>query len=77
MVRYRLCVIGLTNFIGSSTFHLLYMTLAINKMDGYGLSNTAYHECPPKKTKVMRYKLQKDCLLDSSNKTERFSYKGE
>ena len=36
------------------------MTLAIDKLNGYGLSNTACHERLPKKTKVMLYWLQKD-----------------
>ena len=27
-----------------SDFQLLYITLAVNKMDGYGLSNTAHHD---------------------------------
>ena len=43
-----------------STFQLLYITLAIDKMDGCGLSNTACRECLPKKTKVTQYWLQKD-----------------
>ena len=33
-------------------FQLLYMTFAIDKMDGRGLINTAHHERLPKKTKV-------------------------
>ena len=28
-----------------STFQLLYMTLAVNKMDGHGFSNTGHCEC--------------------------------
>ena len=36
-------------------FQLLYMTLAVYKMVGHGLINTAHHECLPKKTKVMVY----------------------
>ena len=36
-------------------FQLLYLTLAINKMDGLGLINTAHPECLPKKTNVMQY----------------------
>ena len=35
------------------------MTLAINKLNGLGLSNSARHERLPKKTKIMRYWLQK------------------
>ena len=34
---------------------LLYMTLAIDKMDGCGLINTAHHEHLPTKTKVTWY----------------------
>ena len=41
-------------------FLFLYMTLAIDKLNGCGLSNTALHECLPKKTKVTQYQLQKD-----------------
>ena len=33
----------------------LYMTLAIDKLNGRGISKAAYHECLPKKTKVMQY----------------------
>ena len=36
-----------------STFQLLYMTLAINKMDRSGFINTACHERLPKETKVL------------------------
>ena len=34
------------------------MTLAVNKLNGHGLSNSAHHERLPKKTKIMRYCLQ-------------------
>ena len=34
-------------------FQLLYMTHAIDKMDGRGLINTARHERQPKKSKVV------------------------
>ena len=34
-------------------FQLLYMTLAINKLDGCGLVNIACYERLPKKTEVM------------------------
>ena len=36
-------------------FQFLYMTLAIEKVNGHGLSNTACHECMPKKTKITQY----------------------
>ena len=42
------------------------MTLAIDKMDGHGLINTARRERMPKKTKVMQYQLQKDYLKDGA-----------
>ena len=38
-------------------FQLLYVTLAIDKMDGHGLSNTARRERLPKKTKVTWYRI--------------------
>ena len=40
---------------GFPCFQLLIITLAIDKMDGCGLINTACRERLPKKTKVMRY----------------------
>ena len=43
-------------------------------MDEHGLSNTACHECLPKKTKVV---LVNRRTTHSNNKTEHFSYKGE
>ena len=33
----------------------LYMTPAIDKLNGHGLSNTVHHEHLPKKTKVTQY----------------------
>ena len=36
-------------------FQLLNITLAIDKMDGHDLINTAHCECLQKKTKVMCY----------------------
>ena len=36
------------------------VTLAINKLNEFGLSNTVHRECLPKKTKVKQYWLQKD-----------------
>ena len=44
----------LTNLSTSTTFLLLYMTLAISysSMDGHGISNDVCHECLVKETKV-------------------------
>ena len=42
-------------------FQLLYMILAIDEMDGYGISNTACDEDLP----------------NSNNRTEHFNYNGE
>ena len=39
-------------------FPFLYMTLAIDKLNGHGLSNNACRERLPKKTKITRYYLQ-------------------
>ena len=52
-----------TSFTAVSTFELLYMTLATDKMDGHGLNNTA---CLPR-----RLVLATERPPDSSNKTER------
>ena len=49
------------------------MILAIDKVDRHGLSNTSYHECLIKKTRVLTIK--RDVL--TSSKTEHFSCKGE
>ena len=57
-------------------FLLLYMTLAIDKLNGCGL-NTAHCECLPKNIKVTQYQLQKNYVLGSTNKSEHFNYKGE
>ena len=35
------------NLTAFSTFQLLYMTLAVNEMDGHGLSKTTRYECLP------------------------------
>ena len=40
---------GYTSSMAYSAFHLLYMTLAINKIYGCGLINTAHHECLQKR----------------------------
>ena len=42
------------------------MTLAIDKIDGRVHFNTARRERLPKKTEVMRYKLQKDYQKDGA-----------
>ena len=53
------------------------MTPAVNKLNGCGLSNTAHRERLPKKTKVMQYYIATEGLPGSTNKSERFHYKGE
>ena len=58
-------------------FLFLYMTLAVDKLNGCGFSNTACRECLPKKTKVMYIVLATEGLPGSTNKTEQFNYKGE
>ena len=45
-------------------FQSLYVTLAVDKMDGHGYINTARHEHLPKKTKVTQNYLQKDYPKD-------------
>ena len=57
-------------------FRTLYDT-AVNKLNGHGLSNTACHECVPKKTKVTWYVLATEGLPGSADKSEHFNYKGE
>ena len=52
MVRYRMCVIGQTNFMASA-FHLLYVTIAADKMDGCGLSTMHILHTKQKKMKLM------------------------
>ena len=54
MVRYRMCVIGQTNFMASA-FHLLYVTIAADKMDGCGLSTMHILHTKQKKMKLMLY----------------------
>ena len=54
-------------------FPFLYMILAIDKLNGRGLSNTACREYLPKKTKL----IATEGLPGSSNKSECLSYKGE
>ena len=56
----------LSKFYG--TFQLLYMRLAINKMNGHGLSNTACHACQAKKMKLMLYSIR------TSHRSRHISY---
>ena len=59
------CDIGREQLVKQvSQLSLLLMTLAVDKMDGCGHINTACQERLPKKTKVMRYWLQKDYQKD-------------
>ena len=46
---------GVIFFTAFLHFQLLYMILAVDKMDGCGPINATHHECPPKKTKVTQY----------------------
>ena len=55
-------------------FQLPYMTLAINKMDWCGLSNTVHHERLKVDTVLP---IEREVVLSSTNKTECFSCKGE
>ena len=50
----------------------LYMTLAVDKLNGSDISNTVHCECLPKKAKVTN-----TGLPGSTNKSERFNYIGE
>ena len=59
-VGVRVCVSSpvydwLNKFCIFSLLQLLYITLAVDKMDGRGLINTACHEHLPKKTMVTWY----------------------
>ena len=51
------------------------MTLAVDKMDEHGLSNTARHECLPRRQG--NAVPATEGTPNSSKKTEGFSYKGE
>ena len=53
------------------------MTLAIDTVDGCGLSNEAYHKVLSKKSKVMLYYLQGINQLYITNKTECLSYESD
>ena len=44
-------------------FQLPYMILAVDKMDGHGLSNTAHHECLTTKARLMVCGLAQPTLL--------------
>ena len=46
----------------------MYKTLAINKVYGCGLTNTAHYKCLPKKSNVIRMILATDGPCDGSNK---------
>ena len=46
----------------STAFQFLYMTLAMDITDGWGLSNEARRELLPKKTKVMLFITNKTVL---------------
>ena len=52
------------------------MTLAVNKLNGRGLSNSMHCEHLPKKTKKDNAVLAAE-VPGNSNKLERFNYKGE
>ena len=54
-------------------FLFLYMTLAVDKLNGCGLRNTVHRECLPKKTKVVTERLPG---MRSTNNSECFNYKG-
>ena len=43
------------SFTAFLCFQLLYMTLAVDKMDGHGLINSTHYKHLPKKTKVKWY----------------------
>ena len=61
---------GMHNNWKSSFIAFPFLSLAINKLNGHGLSNTVCHECLPKKTKVMQYYVASEGLPDSSNELE-------
>ena len=69
-------MIGFISFKAFSAFQLLYMTLAIDKIDRCGLSNTRRHECWPRRL-YGNVVLATEETPDSSNKMELFSYKGD
>ena len=60
-----------------SVFQLLYMTLAIDKMDGHSLSNTARHKLLPRRLNFSNMVLPTEGIPDSSYKMKHLSYKDE
>ena len=58
-------------------FPFLYMTPAVDKLNGRGLSNTLYCECLLKKTKVTQYYVATEGLSGCTNNLEHFHYKRE
>ena len=52
LLHYLLLLLVITS---SVVFQFLYITLAVDKMDGIGLSNTVHCEHLPKKVKVTQY----------------------
>ena len=52
-----------------TAFPFLYMTLAINKLNGCGLSNNVHRVHLPKKTKITLYKLQNYQAVGTSQNT--------
>ena len=55
MITWNGVVYVLTNQTNPTTLQSLYMELTVDVMDGDGLNNKVYHECLPKKSKVMAY----------------------
>ena len=55
MITWNDVIYVLTNQTNLTTLQSLYMELAVDVMDGDGLNNKVYHECLPKKSKVMEY----------------------
>ena len=63
----------LNNFYGFIHILVAYITLDIDKMDGYGISDTTCHKYLPRRPWV----LATEGPPESSIKMECFSYKGE
>ena len=53
------------------------MTLAVNKLNSHGLSNSAHRECLPKKTKITHNTVLATEVPGKNNKSKCFSYKRE
>ena len=66
----------LNKFYGFFHFSVALYDTAIDKIDGYGLSNTARREYLPRRLKGNAV-LATEGTPNSSYKTEHFSYKGE